>query len=52
MTKFDKWYDNQTPATKAWLDKQAIWHGKDLAFVSAIAFVVGVFFGLCFGTGF
>lgn len=50
MNKFTEWYNSQNETTRAYLDKQAIWHGKDLAFVSVCAFFVGLFFGVCFGT--
>ena len=43
--KFTTWYDNQNETTKAWLDKQAIWHGKDMW----MAFGAGILFGFLLG---
>jgi F0F1-type ATP synthase assembly protein I len=45
MGKFTRWYDQQNETTRAWLDKQAIWHDKDMAF----SFVTGIMFGIIIG---
>jgi len=42
---FKTWYDNQNESTKAWLDKQPIWHNKDMWG----AFVVGLLLGMAIG---
>jgi hypothetical protein len=46
MSKYTRWYNNQSEATKAWLDKQSIWHDRDMVkavmFGSVIGFVIGV----------
>jgi len=45
MAKFQSWYNQQNSTTQAWLDKQAIWHDKDML----ISFGFGIFFGLIIG---
>ena len=42
---FKTWYDNQNESTKAWLDKQPIWHDKDMVG----AFVAGLLLGFAIG---
>lgn len=46
MSKFTSWYDQQNETTKAWLDKQAIWHDRDMVkavlFGIMLGFIIGV----------
>jgi len=45
MNKYTEWYNNQNANTKAWLDKQAIWHDSDMVkavmFGSVLGFIIG-----------
>lgn len=45
MMKFSNWYNNQNETTKSWLDKQPIWHNKDMW----MAFGTGIFLGMLTG---
>lgn len=45
VTKFKSWYESQNDTTKAWLDKQAVWHDRDMW----ISFVIGILFGIMIG---
>lgn len=42
---FQKWYNELPEHTRVWLDKQPLWHEKDLA----IAFVIGLILGTLIG---
>ena len=46
MSKFSTWYNNQNETTKAWLDKQALWHDKDMWVAFGIGILVGIMIGL------
>jgi hypothetical protein len=46
MNKWTQWYDSLSPATKQYLQGQAIWTDRDLAKFSFIAFVVGITVGV------
>lgn len=45
VTKFTSWYDNQNETTKAWLDKQAIWHDSDMIKSCLAGLVLGFILG-------
>jgi len=46
--KFQKWYDNLDPHTKSWLDKQAIWHDRDMVKAVMFGIVIGFIIGALF----
>lgn len=46
MSKINEWYESLDPHTKAYLDKQPLWHDRDLAKAAVIGFVLGVILGL------
>lgn len=45
MSKYQEWYDNQPAHTRAWMEKQAVWHDADMF----KAFLVGACFGIIVG---
>ena len=48
MSKFTTWYDNQNETTKAWLDKQALWHDSDMVKAFTVGSVIGFIIGAMF----
>tara|TARA_A200000159_G_C7315743_1_gene336619 strand:- start:1084 stop:1233 length:150 start_codon:yes stop_codon:yes gene_type:complete len=48
VTKFTSWYENQNETTRAWLDKQAIWHDSDMVKACCVGFIVGFILGALF----
>lgn len=48
MGKYSTWYENQNATTKAWLDKQAIWHDSDMVKAFAVGSVIGFIIGAMF----
>ena len=46
MSKWTTWYENQNETTRAWLDKQAIWHDRDMVICGSVCFLIGLFFGI------
>ena len=51
MTKWEKWYENQNPATKAWLDAQAKEDNKFIISIGTPIFFLGIIVGFLFGLG-
>ena len=49
MTKWDKFYNNQNPTTKAWLDAQAKDFYRDVFAIGTPLFLLGATFGLIIG---
>lgn len=47
-TKWDKWRNSLSPATRAYLDSQPIWHDKDLYKSMVFGLALGIIIGLCF----
>lgn len=45
MGKYTKWYENQNAMTKAYFDKMAVWHDRDMVF----SFVGGILLGMIVG---
>lgn len=50
-SKWDRWYDNQNTATKAWLDKESEKHDRLVVSIAVPAFILGTLFGFLFGLG-
>jgi hypothetical protein len=48
MNKWSAWYDSLPEHTKRYLDKQAVWHDRDLFVFGFITFVIGIFVGKAF----
>ncbi len=46
MGKFQDWYDNLDPATQQYLDKQPVWHDRDIFKAAVVGFVIGLILGL------
>ena len=46
VTKWDTWYQNQNSTTKQWLDKQPIWHDRDMWMALGVGIIVGIVIGL------
>lgn len=49
MSKLNDWYENLDPKTKAYLEKQPIWHDRDLIKASIGGVAVGFIIGLVVG---
>lgn len=49
MSKLSDWYENLDPKTRAYLEKQPIWHDSDLIKASIGGAVVGFLVGLVVG---
>lgn len=50
-SKWERWYDNQNPTTRAWLDAQAKEDNKLIASIAIPTFLLGLTFGFLFGLG-
>ena len=50
-SKWDRWYDNQNAATKAWIDAQEKEQNKFALAIGVPSFFLGIIFGLLFGIG-
>ena len=50
-SKWDKWYDNQNTATKAWLDRESAKYDRLVMSIAVPSFLIGMLFGLLFGLG-
>lgn len=48
-TKWDEWREKQDPKLLAYLDRQPIWHDKDLYKAVAIGIVIGICIGFVWG---
>ena len=46
--KWEDWWDNLDPRTKAWLEKQPIYTVKDYNKAIIVSLVIGFLFGLLF----
>lgn len=46
MSKLSDWYENLDPHTKKYLEKQPLWHDKDLAKAAVFSFILGVILGI------
>lgn len=46
VTKFKSWYESQNDTTKAWLDKQAIWHDRDMWMALGVGILIGLGVGI------
>ena len=46
MSKLSEWYDSLDPHTKKYLEKQPLWHDKDLATAAVLSFILGVILGV------
>jgi hypothetical protein len=44
--KWEVWYDNLNPSTKAYLKNQAVWHDRDMWKAGLIGCFVGILIGL------
>jgi len=51
VTKWQKWYDNQNDATKAYFEAQAKEDNKLIVAVAIPTFLLGLIFGFIFGLG-
>jgi len=51
MSKWDKWYENQNPTTRAWLDARAKEDNKFIATMAIPTFILGILFGFIIGLG-
>jgi hypothetical protein len=51
VTKWEKWYENQNPATQAWLDARAKEDNKFIISIGVPIFFIGMLFGFLFGLG-
>lgn len=49
MSKLSDWFENLDPKTKAYLEKQPIWHNSDLIKASIGGAIVGFFVGIVIG---
>ena len=50
-SKWERWYDNQNPTTKAWLDTQAKEDNKFILSIGIPIFFLGIIVGFMFGLG-
>lgn len=50
-SKWERWYDNQNPATQAWLDAQAKETTKFTLAIGIPIFIMGLLVGFMFGLG-
>jgi hypothetical protein len=46
QNKWEAWYDSLSPSTRAYLDKQPIWHDIDLFKAGLFGCFVGILIGL------
>ncbi len=46
MGKFQDWYDSLPEHTKQYLDKQPVWHDRDIFKAAVVGFVIGLILGL------
>ena len=51
VTKWDRWYEQQNDATKAWIDARAAEDTKFALTVAAPALVFGILVGILIGIG-
>jgi hypothetical protein len=45
MSKFTDWYNSQPTHTKAYLNKQPIWHDRDMIKAFLLGNLIGIVFG-------
>lgn len=50
-SKWDKWYDNQNTATKAYLDSESEKYGRLVISIAVPSFLLGIIFGFLIGFG-
>lgn len=48
-SKWESWYDSLPNHTKKYLEKQPVWHDRDLFKVAGIAIIIGFAVGFLFG---
>jgi hypothetical protein len=46
MTKWETWYNQLPPGTRAYLARQACWHDSDVLTFTTVSFLVGLTLGL------
>jgi hypothetical protein len=48
MNKWDRWYDSLPAHTKKYLEKQPVWHDRDIFKAAVVGFIIGLILGLTF----
>lgn len=48
-SKHQQWWDNLDPRTREYLNKQPIWHDRDLYKALAVGTVIGIIIGVIVG---